>query len=93
MHSVVPLEQLQPTAQALAEQWIAQGRVRNLIEQGRVEEYRAVNLKESIDLANAFLDTPFLDAQYRFLKSKGKTQLAAMFWVLKTFRPLWSKLL
>ena len=59
----------------------------------QVEEYKAVNLKESHDLADAFLAYPFLDAQYRFLKSKGKSQTAAMFWVLKTTRPIWSKFL
>ena len=59
----------------------------------QVEEYKRVNLKESHDLADAFLAYPFLDAQYKFLKSKGKTQTAAMFWVLKTFRPIWSKFL
>jgi hypothetical protein len=90
---VVAPDQLLPRAQALGEQWAAEGRVRNLVAQGRVQEYLAVNEKESLALAHAFLDTPFLDGQYRFLKSKGKTQLAAMFWVLKTTRPLWSKLL
>lgn len=59
----------------------------------QVEEYKQVNLKESHDLADAFLAYPFLDAQYRFLKSKGKSQTAAVFWLLKTSRPIWSKFL
>lgn len=48
---------------------------------------------QSHDLADAFLATPFLNAQYNFLKSKGKTGPAYTFWFLKTTRPLWSKLL
>ena len=60
---------------------------------GRVEEYKAVNQRESEDLADAFLSYPFLNAQYEFLKSKGKNREAVMFWILKTFRPMWSKLL
>lgn len=58
-----------------------------------MEEYKKVNLKESHDLADSFLAYPFLDAQYKFLKSKGKTQTAAVFWFLKTSRPIWSKFL
>jgi len=64
-----------------------------LISFQQVEEYKQVNLKESHDLADAFLAYPFLDAQYRFLKSKGKSQTAAVFWFLKTSRPIWSKFL
>jgi enoyl-CoA hydratase/carnithine racemase len=90
---VVPKDQLLARAQALGEQWAKEGRVRNLVAQGRVQEYLDVNARESIALAHAFLDVPFLDGQYRFLKSRGKTQMAALFWVLKTTRPLWSKLL
>ena len=47
-------------------------------------------MEESRQLADAFLAYKFLDAQYKFLKSKGKGKLANVFWVLKTFRPLWS---
>ena len=59
----------------------------------RLEELKAANARESIDLADAFLSRPFLEGQYDFLSSKGKHDLARMFWVLKTFHPLWSKLL
>jgi len=90
---VVPHEQLMLRAQEIAEKWAKEGKVRNLVASGQVEEYKAVNLKESRDLADAFLAYPFLDAQYRFLKSKGKSQTAAMFWILKTTRPIWSKFL
>ena len=55
---------------------------------GSAAEYKQVNLDESYQLADAFLSYKFLDAQYNFLKSKGKG-LAKTFWVLKTTRPLW----
>ena len=44
-------------------------------------------------LADAFLAPPFLNAQYNFLKKKGKTGPASMFWAVKTLRPLWARLL
>lgn len=90
---VVPHEQLMPRAQEIAEKWAKEGKIRSMMAKGQVEEYKRVNLKESHDLADAFLAYPFLNAQYEFLKSKGKSQTAAMFWVLKTTRPLWSKFL
>eukprot|EP01135_Chromosphaera_perkinsii_P007534 Nk52_evm18s913 gene=Nk52_evmTU18s913 len=86
-------EQLMPVATKLAETFIKEGRVRNLVKENRVEEYKQVNAEESKALADAFLAEPFLDAQYKFLSGKGKTQPAMLFWVLKATRPLWSKLL
>jgi len=88
---VVPHEQLLTRAQELAEQWVREGKTKEIPGGGSVEEYKAVNAKESRDLADAFLSYKFLDAQYNFLKSKGKN--ATIFYVLKTLRPLWSKLL
>jgi len=93
VHQVVPHYDLMNSAQAKAEEWIKENRVKNLIKSNQVEEYRAVNMKESKDLADAFLATPFIDAQYKFLKSKGKSQAANTFWFLKVTRPLWSKML
>jgi len=90
---VVPHDQLMEKAQALAEQWVAEGRKKTIPGGGDVAEYKAVNAQESIALADAFLSVPFLQAQSNFLKSKGKTQMAAVFWLVKTLRPLWSKLL
>ena len=58
-----------------------------------LETYRAVNEAESRALAEAFLSAKFLKAQYHFLTSKGKTELARIFWALHFLRPLWSKLL
>ena len=93
VHQVVPHDNLMNSAQARAEQWIKEGHVRNFANNINVEEYRAVNMRESKELADAFLSVPFIDAQYKFLKSKGKTQASNTFWFLKVTRPLWSKLL
>jgi hypothetical protein len=56
-------------------------------------EYKKINHAESVRLADAFLATPFLNAQYNFLRKKGKTGPATLFWAVKTTRPLWSRLL
>lgn len=93
VHEVVPHDQLLARAQALGEEFIKTGRKRWLVEQGKVDEYKAVNAKESLDLANAFLSPAFLDGQYKFLKSKGKTTPATIFWTLKTTRPLWKNMM
>ncbi len=93
VHDVVPHDELMTRAQDKAEQWIKEKRIRNLVAKNQVAEYKAVNLRESKELADAFLAVPFIDAQYKFLKSKGKTQAANTFWFLKVTRPLWSRLL
>lgn len=93
VEKVVPHDELMAQAQATAEQWIKDGKKRSLDEQGLVEELKAVNARESIDLATAFLSEGFLQAQYDFLTSKGKDGPARMFWWLKKTRPVWSMLL
>merc|ERR1711962_554802 len=90
VEKVVPHDDLMAAAQELAEEWVESGKVRNLVADGKVEEYKAVNAKESVDLADAFLSTPFLMAQYEFLKSKKKTQPALVFRTIALLRPLWS---
>ena len=90
---VVPRTDLMPKAQELAEKWVTEGRKRTIPGGGNIKEYKEVNLRESIQLADAFVSYKFLDTQYNFLKSKGKIQDARTFWILKTLQPLWSKLL
>ena len=80
-------------SQEVAEKWVKERRMKSIPGGGRVEEYKRVNKEESVRLADAFLAYPFLNAQYKFLQSKGKTGNAAVFWFLKTTRSLWSKLL
>jgi len=90
---VVSHDQLMKRSQEIAEGWVLEKKQRTIPGGGSVEEYKRVNLEESILLADAFLNTPFLNAQYKFLKAKGKTGPSAVFWFLKSSRPLWSKLL
>jgi len=90
---VVPHTNLMTRAQEVAEEWVRQGKQKNIPGGGNVEEYKAVNARESRELADAFLSYPFLNAQHKFLKSKGKTSNALIFWLVKTMRPLWSRLL
>ena len=58
---VVPHDQLMERAQEIAEGWVRTGKVKEIPAGGSVEEYKAVNAKESLDLADAFLSYPFLD--------------------------------
>jgi peroxisomal 3,2-trans-enoyl-CoA isomerase len=94
VYRVVAHSDLLPTAQRLGEEWVSSGRRRWLsLEDGCVARYRAVNAAESLRVANSFLSPPFLLSQYAFLRSRGKWQQAAIFWLLARSHPLWSLLL
>ena len=90
---VAPHENLLNQAQRIAEEWIADGPTRTFRGSTKLEELKAVNAKESVDVANSFLSAPFLDAQFRFLWSRKKRIPALMFGLLRYTRPLWSRLL
>ena len=78
----------------IAEKWVKDKKSKRFAQgHGSVEEYLKVNLEESHLLADAFLSVPFLEAQQKFLASKGKTQLAQTFKMLLLTRPLWKLLL
>jgi enoyl-CoA hydratase/carnithine racemase len=91
--AVVPHEALLTEAQRMAEGWVAEGRTRAFRAGATLDELLAINAEESEVLASAFLDAPFLEGQYRFLRRKKKRQPAAMFYVLWRTRPLWKHLL
>ena len=90
---VVEHAELLVRAQAVAETWISQGRRRTIPGHQDVDEYKIVNRRESVAVADSFLSYNFLDNQVKFLNTKGKFKEARVFWILKTLRPLWSKLL
>ena len=90
---VVPHEQLLDEAKRIAKGWIAAGQTRSFRGGFTREELKAVNARESIEVATAFLSPPFLMGQYRFLWSKGKRGPALMFLTLRLTRPLWGLLL
>lgn len=90
---VVPHEELLSRAQSLAESWVEAGATRTYRGGFSRAELKAVNASESEVLADAFLSTPFLKAQFEFLWRKKKRRNAAMFLGLWLSHPLWSKLL
>ena len=58
---VVEHEKLLARAQELGEQWAREGRKKEIPAGGTVEEYKAVNARESLELADAFLSYNFLN--------------------------------
>lgn len=80
-------------ARALAAQWIEQGHERSYRAGFTREELKAINARESRQLADAFLGPKFLRGQLEFLWSKNKRGPAMMFLALLLSRPLWSQLL
>lgn len=94
---VFPHDSFMEKVQTLAEDWANSNKQRSYasvdMNEKTREEYLKVNAKESVDLANAFLSEKFLDNQYTFAKEKGKNDIARLFYIIKTLRPLWSALL
>jgi len=90
---VAPHEELVEEARHIAQEWIASKATRSFRGENGREELKAVNADESKALADAFLSTPFIKAQFRFLWSKRKWVPAAMFLTMLISRPLWSRLL
>lgn len=90
---VVPHEQLSNEAHRIAKEWVDSGATRSFRGGSQRDELKAVNARESIVLADAFLGAPFIKAQYVFLKSKKKWGPAATFLAMLITRPLWSRLL
>lgn len=90
---VVPHDELMVEAQRIAKGWVDAGATRSYPLAMTRQELQEVNAKESVEVATAFLSPPFLMGQYRFLRSKKKRPLAAMFLSLRLTHPLWSRLL
>ncbi|MFT4978881.1 MAG: peroxisomal 3,2-trans-enoyl-CoA isomerase [Myxococcota bacterium] len=90
---VVPHDQLADEAHRIAAEWAAGGKMRSFRGDATREELHAVNARESVALADAFLSPAFLDGQYRFLRSRKKHGPALMFLLLRLTHPLWSLLL
>jgi enoyl-CoA hydratase/carnithine racemase len=90
---VAPHDKLAEEASRIAQEWIASGATRSFRGGSGRDELKAVNARESVALADAFLSTPFLKAQFKFLWSKKKYGPAAMFLAMLVSRPAWSRLL
>ncbi len=93
VQSVVAKDQLQDEAQKIAQDWVATGRVRTFLGGSELAELKAVNERESLELADQFLGANFLREQFKFLWSKKKRVPAIVFLLLWLSRPLWKFLL
>ena len=89
IQEVVPKSELRERSESLVRQWLAQGKERQLLGGSELEELRAVNARESEQLAEAFLKAAFLKHQAKFLWRKKKYMPSVMFWLLWGGRPLW----
>ena len=90
---VVPHDQLADEAHRIAREWINEGAKRSFRGGSGRDELKAVNARESVDLADAFLGAPFIKAQYKFLSNKKKWGPAVMFLAMLITRPVWSRFL
>eukprot|EP00041_Stephanoeca_diplocostata_P005230 m.58375 g.58375 ORF g.58375 m.58375 type:complete len:422 (+) comp15647_c0_seq1:74-1339(+) len=93
---VVDADLLMHQAQEIAEGWVFHKKPRQVKswDMGDVlGELKAVNARESAELADAFLSADFINRQHTFLASKGKAKLARVFWWLGATRPFWSLLM
>ena len=90
---VVPHERLGDEARRIAAEWIAADVQRSYRGGSERDELKAVNARESVALADAFLSAAFIKAQYKFLWSKKKWGPAAMFLAMLVSRPIWARFL
>lgn len=90
---VVPQVELLDTAKSIAKAWVKNGVERSFLAGSQREELKQANEEESYALASAFLDSKFLLGQAKFLWSKKKRGIAAVFFTLSFTRPLWSRLM
>ena len=90
----VPHDEVLDAAEAMVKGWLDDPNyVKNHRGYTDTRKLLDVNRAESLDLADAFLGTPFLQGQADFLESKGKTKPALAFKFLILTRPAWSLLL
>jgi len=90
---VAPHDKLSEESQIIAQDWIASGKIRSFRSGSNKEELKAINARESVILADAFLNASFFKVQIKFLWSKKKLSIAATFLLLLLSRPIWSRLL
>lgn len=93
IQELVPHSRLLSRSQEIAEDWVRQQRKRTIPGNQNIEEYRTINREESLLVADGFLSYNFLNNQEQFLRSRGKSDQARVFWLLKSLRPLWSRML
>ncbi len=90
---VVDHEALLDEAFEIARGWVEEGRGREHRAGLPVDELKAINRRESEELAYAFLGADFLRGQFEFLWSREKYGPALVFLALLLTRPFWSQFL
>jgi len=90
---VAPHNKLLDDAHKIAKGWVESGVEREFLAGSQLEELKSVNASESLMLADAFLDAPFLREQSRFLWSKKKRGPSLIFLSIWALRPLWGRLI
>lgn len=90
---VVPHDMLAAEAQRIASEWVASGAMRSFRAGATIADLKAINVRESAVLADAFLGAAFLKGQLKFLWRKKKWGPAMIFLALLLSRPLWIRLL
>ncbi|MDX2350320.1 MAG: enoyl-CoA hydratase/isomerase family protein [Porticoccus sp.] len=93
IQNVAPHAQLMAEAERIAQDWVINGEQRKFLADSQLEELKAVNARESEQLADSFLGADFLKEQSWFLWSKKKYAPSAMFFSLWVLRPLWARLI
>ncbi len=93
IQKVAPQDQLMAEAERIAQDWVANDEQRKFLAGSQLEELKAVNVRESEQLADSFLGAGFIKEQSRFFWSKKKYTPAAVFFSLWVLRPLWSRLI
>jgi len=92
---VVAHDDLLARAQELGEEWVRSGKVRQIRGGASVEEYKAVNARESRELSEAFVSEKFLRTQLQFWEKRGKgwSPTGIVLWLLLKTRFLWIRFL
>jgi enoyl-CoA hydratase/carnithine racemase len=89
---VVTHDQLLVEAQKIAEGWIERDKQRAIRGGSELAELLEVNARESVAVADSFLDRPFLKGQFKFLWRKKKRGPSLAFFALWATHSLWSRL-
>lgn len=89
---VLAPERLMERAQELAEQLGREGRPRPIVEQGLVEQLKAVNAAESAAFGAAITDRKFFETLMRNATAKGKSGEAWVWWSFAKVVPVISRL-
>eukprot|EP00511_Aplanochytrium_stocchinoi_P006563 CAMPEP_0204831956 /NCGR_PEP_ID=MMETSP1346-20131115/12224_1 /ASSEMBLY_ACC=CAM_ASM_000771 /TAXON_ID=215587 /ORGANISM="Aplanochytrium stocchinoi, Strain GSBS06" /LENGTH=266 /DNA_ID=CAMNT_0051963427 /DNA_START=72 /DNA_END=869 /DNA_ORIENTATION=- len=84
---VVPDESLMERAQEVAEEYVASGKPKRWAEE--LDILKKTNEKESIALANAIMDVPFMSRQMKNAWKKGSYAPVAIFGLMRLTRPVW----